>query len=215
MSATTSSQEPNQDATRSGLIYFHGFRSSPQSEKVTELRQWLDTHQVPVELHTPDLGFEPAEAIRRVSDIVESFGERQCAVMGSSLGGYYASVIAARYQLRAVLINPAVAPYKLLDGYIGTQTNLYTGEAFEVTRDHMVQLEDMEPGSLLNTADLMVLLQTADETLDYRDATRRYSGASQWIQPGGDHRFQNFTRILPAALAFLGIPLSNSRLSAD
>ncbi|MGP4844804.1 YqiA/YcfP family alpha/beta fold hydrolase [Marinobacter sp. 1Y8] len=206
MSAADFTQQSNQDSRLPCLVYLHGFRSSPQSDKVTELRQWLDAHQVPVELHVPDLGFEPEEAVRLVSDIVESFDGRQCAVMGSSLGGYYASVVAARHRLRAVLINPAVAPYQLLDGYIGTQTNLYTGEAFEVTREHMVQLKDMEPGASLNSADLMVLLQTADETLDYRDAARRYSGAAQWIQPGGDHRFQNFTRILPAALAFLGIP---------
>ncbi|MDG5501349.1 YqiA/YcfP family alpha/beta fold hydrolase [Marinobacter sp. BGYM27] len=211
MSASDSEQASN----RPGLIYLHGFRSSPQSDKVTELRQWLDSHQVPVELHVPDLGFEPAEAIQRVSDIVECFGDRPCGLMGSSLGGYYASVVAARHRLRAVLINPAVAPYQLLDGYIGTQTNLYTGEAFEVTRDHMLQLQEMEPGASLNTADLMVLLQTADETLDYRDACRRYSSASQWIQPGGDHRFQNFPRVLPAAMAFLGIPLPDTLMPRD
>ncbi|WP_165857665.1 YqiA/YcfP family alpha/beta fold hydrolase [Marinobacter sp. JSM 1782161] len=187
------------------LIYLHGFRSSPQSQKVTELREWLAARDVPVELVTPELGFAPDEAVARVTSLVDEAGDRPVGLMGSSLGGYYATVVAARSGLPAVLVNPAVAPYRLLRGYLGVQENLYTGERFEVTETHMHQLSDMDPGPLAHPERFLVLLQTGDETLEFREAVTRYTGASQWIQPGGDHRFQDFPRVLPAALAFLGM----------
>ncbi|TBW55886.1 esterase [Marinobacter halodurans] len=187
------------------LIYLHGFRSSPQSQKVTELRGWLADSGLPVELVAPELGFSPDEAVAHVEQAVEDAGKRPCGLMGSSLGGYYATVVAARRGLRAVLINPAVAPYNLLRPYLGMQENLYTGERFEVTEAHMHQLRAMDPGPLVNPERFMVLLQTADETLDFREAAARYAGAPTWLQPGGDHRFQDFPRVLPAALAFLGM----------
>lgn len=187
------------------LIYLHGFKSSPQSQKVTELRAWLADRGEPVELVTPELGFAPRDAVARIEEAVAGAEGRHCGLMGSSLGGYYATVVGARHGLRSVLINPAVAPYRLLRGYLGIQENLYTGERFEVTEGHMEQLAAMDPGALAHPERFLVLLQTGDETLDYREAVARYAGAAQWIQPGGDHRFQDFPRALPAALAFLGM----------
>lgn len=187
------------------LIYLHGFKSSPQSQKVTELRDWLDRKGLPVELVVPELGFSPEEAIARVARDIEAAADRPCGLMGSSLGGYYATVLGARYNLRSVLINPAVAPYRLLRSYIGVQENLYTGERFEVEEAHMDQLQAMDPGDLSDPARFLVCLQTGDETLDYREAVSRYQHSPKWIRPGGDHRFQDFPRILPAAFAFLSL----------
>lgn len=185
------------------LIYLHGFKSSPQSQKVTELREWLEREALPIELVVPELGFAPDEAIARVSRNIETAAGRPCGLMGSSLGGYYASALGARYNLRSVLINPAVAPYRLLRRYIGVQENLYTGERFEVEEAHMDQLQAMDPSELARPERFLVCLQTGDETLDYREAVHRYRHSPKWIQPGGDHRFQGFPRISPAALAFL------------
>ncbi|WP_148861686.1 YqiA/YcfP family alpha/beta fold hydrolase [Marinobacter fonticola] len=190
---------------RPRLIYLHGFKSSPQSQKVTELREWLAAHELPIELVAPAVGFSPNEAIARIERDIAASADRPCALMGSSLGGYYATVLGARHNLRSVLINPAVAPYRLLRTYIGVQENLYTGERFEVEEAHMDELEAMDPGQLTQPRQFLVLLQSGDETLDYREAVMRYPQSPQWIQPGGDHRFQNFTRTLPAALAFLGL----------
>lgn len=190
--------------TRPRLIYLHGFKSSPESEKVTELREVLDRHQVPVELVAPSLGFAPQEALARACELVEAVvGQRPCGLIGSSLGGYYANVVSARYGVPAALVNPAAYPYRLLRDYLGEQTNLHTGETFKVTEEHMRQLADMDPGDHPEAAQLLVLLQTGDETLDYREAWRRFQGSPHWLQAGGDHRFQNFARTIPAILAFL------------
>lgn len=197
---------PDADSrNRPRLIYLHGFRSSPQSQKVTELRDWLTQRALPIELVVPELGFSPSDAIARVEHAIEAAAGRPCGLMGSSLGGYYATVLGARHHLRSVLINPAVAPYRLLRSYIGVQENMYTGERFEVEEAHMDQLQVMDPGEFRRPDDFLVLLQTGDETLDYREAISRFRHSPKWIQPGGDHRFQNFPRILPAALAFLDL----------
>lgn len=192
-----------QPLIRPRLIYLHGFKSSPLSQKVTELREWLLQRDLPIELVVPELGFSPAEAVGRVDREIEAAADRPCGLMGSSLGGYYATVLGARHNLRSVLINPAVAPYRLLRTYLGEQENMYTGERFEVEEAHMAQLEAMDPGDLAHPERFLVLLQTGDETLDFREAINRFSQSPKWIQPGGDHRFQHFMRILPAALSFL------------
>ncbi|PAV25862.1 esterase [Tamilnaduibacter salinus] len=189
---------------RPRLIYLHGFKSSPGSEKVGELRETLERLQVPVELVVPSLGFEPERALTRACEPVEAvLGQRPCGLIGSSLGGYYATVVSARYGVPAALVNPAAYPYRLLRDYLGEQTNLHTGETFTVTEAHMQQLTDMDPGDHPDPSQLLVLLQTGDETLDYREAWRRFQGSPHWLQAGGDHRFQNFARTIPSVLAFL------------
>jgi predicted esterase YcpF (UPF0227 family) len=185
------------------LVYLHGFNSSPQSRKVTELRDLLPELAPEVELLVPELGFDPEQALKRAAEAIASAGDRPVAVVGSSMGGFFASVLSARLNVRAVLINPAAWPYRLLQDHLGPQHNPYTGEDYELTPAHMAKLEAMEPGNTVDQRKLFILVQTADETLDYREILAKHPGAMTWIQPGGDHRFQRFQRVVPAILAFL------------
>lgn len=185
------------------LVYLHGFNSSPQSQKVSELRELLPGLAPDVELVVPELGFEPRGALQRATAAVESAGSRPVGVIGSSMGGFYASVLSAQFGVRAALVNPAAWPYRLLADHLGPQHNPYTGEDYELTREHMARLEAIEPGESVRPERLFLLVQTADETLDYREILAKHAGARTWIQPGGDHRFQAFPRVVPAILAFL------------
>lgn len=188
------------------IVYLHGFRSSPQSVKAQAMVRAvaaLPAASRPA-LVVPDLGHRPAAAIRHVLDIVarERDPGAPLAFVGSSLGGYYATHLAERLGARAVLINPAIRPFQDLEPYRGTQTNLYTGESFEVTNEHFDELRALAVPRITLPGRYFLLVQTGDEVLDYREAVAFYGGAWQYVQGGGDHAFQGFDAQIPAILRF-------------
>lgn len=189
--------------TAPDIIYLHGFRSSPQSEKAQALDAHLRATSYPGEWFIPELAYSPAEIEKQLDDLIQGRGDRPVGLIGSSLGGFFAYAMAERYGLPAVLINPAAYPYDLMNDYLGTQTNLYTGEAFEVTREDVERLRDLDPGDPSHPERLMVMLQTGDETLDYREAERRFAHVHLMVEEGGDHRFSSFENHLSTMLTFL------------
>jgi predicted esterase YcpF (UPF0227 family) len=106
------------------------------------------------------------------------------------------------------MINPSVRPFVDLERYLGPQRNLYTGEAYELTRDHFAQLAVLRIARITRPERYFLLTQTGDEVLDWREAVAYYGGAWQFVQGGGDHAFQDFESQIPAILRFVGIPLT-------
>ena len=151
----------------------------------------------------PVLSFVPNEAIAQAEKIL---GEQagSLTLVGSSLGGYYATYLAEKYDLRAVLVNPAVVAPKSLAEYIGTQTNLYTGESFEFTAAHIAQLRALEAPRITSERYLL-MVETGDEVLDYRQAVSRYAGCEQMVLDGGDHSFTQFPELLPQLFEYCGL----------
>ena len=126
-------------------------------------------------------------------------------LVGSSLGGYYATYLAEQHGLKALLINPAVQPHLRFDGYLGPQKNYYSDETWDLTEDHVQALAELDVAPPSDPTRYQIWLQTGDETLDYRDAERYYRACALRIQAGGDHGFQGFAERLPAIFAFAGI----------
>jgi predicted esterase YcpF (UPF0227 family) len=191
------------------IIYLHGFRSSSASTKATQLAAFvagLPPAERPA-LIIPDLPDRPARAIETIDARVAASGggERVCFV-GSSLGGFYATVAAERHGGRAVLVNPAVRPDEALRAYAGVQFNLHTGAAFQVTATHFDELRAMRVPRITCAARYWLLVETGDEVLDYREAVAFYAGAQQFVQGGGDHAYRGFVAQLPAILRFAGVP---------
>ncbi len=186
------------------VVYLHGFRSSPASAKATQVRDAVEAMPAASRprLWIPALEFSPAAAIEHVSRWVAANAAGELAFVGSSLGGYYAAVLAARHGARAVMVNPAVRPYADLAAYAGVQTNLYTGAAFEVKPSHFEELRAMDPGAPADPSRCLLYLQTGDEVLDWREARSRFHGAWQCVEGGGDHAFQGFGRHVPTILRF-------------
>jgi hypothetical protein len=189
------------------LVYLHGFRSSPASAKAAQLRAHVDAMpaaQRPV-LHIPALTDRPARAVASVVDWVERHGDgASLTFVGSSLGGYYATHLAERFGARAALINPTTRPYDDLQAWRGVQTNLYTGEAFDVTDAHFAELRALAVPRITRPARYFLLVETGDEVLDYRLAVTFYGGAFQYVRGGGDHSFTDFAEQIPAILRFAG-----------
>ena len=184
------------------LIYIHGFNSVPSSFKARLVGERMRALGREDEYFVPALPHRPAEAMALLRDIVER--HPGAVLIGSSLGGFYATWLAEHYALRAVLVNPAVRPYEVLSGYLGPQKNLYTGADYELTAQHIDELKALEVAAITPERYLL-LTRTGDEVLDYRLAVEKYRGARQWVIPGGDHGFGDFENYLDAALAFAGI----------
>ncbi len=185
------------------ILYIHGFNSSPLSRKARQLEMAMDPLGLAERLRIPALHHHPRQAIAQLEAAIVALG--QPLLVGSSLGGYYATHLAERHGLKALLINPAVAPHRLFDGYLGTQHNLYTDETWELTLDHVQALAELEVPAPSAGERIQVWLQTGDETLDYRQAQRYYQACDLRIEVGGDHGFQGFAQRLDQVLAFAGI----------
>lgn len=187
----------------STLLYIHGLNSSAMSKKATQLTGLMVRLGLGEQLRVPDLHHHPRQALVQLEAAIDELGGRPLLV-GSSLGGYYATHLAERHGLKAVLINPAVNPHQLFDGFLGTQRNLYTGESWELTHDHVDALAELEVPAPQDPQRIQVWLQTGDETLDYRRAQAFYRACALRIEAGGDHGFQGFAEKMPTLLSFAG-----------
>ena len=190
------------------LIYLHGFLSSPSSVKAIETQHYITKRSMVLEYLVPAIPDTPQQAYGQLVELLEQHKDRRIGLIGSSMGGFYATVLAARYGCKAVLVNPAVAPQNLMTKYLGEQLNPYTEKPFALTSNDIEFLAnlDVECPVLDN---ILLLAQTGDETLDYRDAVAKYSGSAQVIEDGGDHRFQDYDKHLPKIIEFLFSPSHN------
>ncbi|HEX9302333.1 MAG TPA: YqiA/YcfP family alpha/beta fold hydrolase [Casimicrobiaceae bacterium] len=189
------------------LVYLHGFRSSPQSIKAQLFARAIAVLP-PAErprFVVPTLSHRPREAVASVAAWIErevGAATTTLTLVGSSLGGFYATHLAQRFGVRAVLINPALRPYDDLASYVGPQRNLYTGETFEVTPAHFAALRTLKVARITRPERYFLLVRTGDEVLDWRAAVAFYGGARQYVLGGGDHGWADFAGEIPAILRF-------------
>ena len=183
------------------LVYLHGFNSSPASGKAKVLGEYMASLGRQADYFCPELPNSPAEAIAHVEAELT-----QCrspiTLVGSSLGGFYATHLAEKHGWKAVLVNPAVHAHTLLRSALGPQTNWHTGEKWMLTEQHLAELAAMDVQSITRPGRYLLLAQTGDEVLDYRDAVAYYAGATHLIEDGGNHGFAGFDRHFQTILDF-------------
>lgn len=189
----------------SAIVYLHGFLSSPASAKASQLDEYLRRHAPDVAYAVPALPHRPGRAVDVAMAALGTLGGEPLLV-GSSLGGFYATVLAERLGCRAVVINPAVHPQRLFSRLQGPQRNPYTGEAFELSGAHLAELRALDPLRITHPDRYWLLAETGDDVLDYREAVAYYAGARQDIVPGGDHTLQGFAGYLPGIVAWAREP---------
>lgn len=186
------------------IVYLHGFNSSPQSHKAQVLARELAARGLAERFVCPALPHRPREAIALVEREIARLRPAEATLVGSSLGGFYATWLAERHGLRAVLLNPAVTPQADLESYLGRQRNLYSGEEYELTGEHLAEWRALAVAEI-HPERYLLIVETGDEVLDYRIAVAKYRGARQIVVEGGDHTLASFERHVPAILAFAGI----------
>ena len=185
------------------ILYLHGFTSGPQSHKAQALGARMRERGLGDLFVCPQLPASPREAIALTESLIVRHGVS--TVVGSSLGGYYSTCLAERFDLKAVLVNPAVVAHLSLKDYVGPQRWLYSGEAFEFTRGHIEELRAIDVPVLSKPQRFWLLVEEGDETLDYRHAVSRYAGARQTVLPAGDHSFTRWNDYLDPIIEFAGL----------
>ena len=167
----------------SKILYLHGFGSCGKGNKSTELKRYFGTEHV----LSPDLPYAPYEAISYIASLLKV--ENIDIVIGSSLGGFYATYFAEKYNMKAILLNPSTQPWKTLAPYVGLQNRFCDEEVFEFKSSYLTQLEAL--AVRVNNGEYMVLLQSEDEVLDYTKAQSLYNNHKIIVEYGGNHRFEN------------------------
>jgi len=186
------------------IVYLHGFNSGPQSTKAQLLKRALEERGLGSRFVCPQLPHRPDEAIALVEREVGRRPPGSVTLVGSSLGGFYATHLAEKLGLRAVLINPAVKPQRDLESYLGLQRNLYSGEEYELTRGHIDAWRRLDAPTI-HPDRYLLLVETGDEVLDYREAVWKYAGCRQIVVEGGDHSLRSFPEHVPLILEFAGL----------
>jgi hypothetical protein len=171
-------------------IYIHGFGSSGCGGKATIFKDKFCE-----DIILPSLSYVPDLAINTLEQLIECFikDNKVVNLIGSSLGGYYAIYLANKYNLKAVLINPAITPFKTLDK-IGMSTNYFDMSTFEVTCEHIDFLKTLNIDNIKKQENYMVLLQTGDDLLDYKDAINKLPNAVLNVEEGGSHTYEGIQR---------------------
>jgi predicted esterase YcpF (UPF0227 family) len=191
--------------TTTHLLYLHGFRSSPQSAKARRMAAWVDEHAPRLTWWCPQLPPSPREAVELLTRGVAGWPIDRMAIVGSSLGGFYATVLAERLRCKAGVLNPAVDPARDLARYIGEITAWHSEERFFFLPAYVDQLRDMKPAELADPSRYFAVIATGDEVLDWREMSARYRGSHLRIVEGSDQALSDFDTHLPHLLHFLSL----------
>jgi uncharacterized protein len=191
------------------LLYLHGFRSSPQSTKARQVAAWVAAHRPDVQWWCPQLPVSPQEAIDLVLDGIAAWPKPHMAVIGSSLGGFYATLVAERHGCPAVLLNPAVEPARDLACHIGETTAWHSDERLLFRPEFVEQLKALRPPAITRPERYLAVIAKGDEVLDWREMCARYAGCCMRLVEGGDHALSDFADAhLEAVLGFLALTAS-------
>ena len=201
------------------ILYLHGFRSSPASFKSTVMRHYLQQIGRIDEFFCPQLPASPQAAIDLACDLVRQYAERtnnyQINIIGSSLGGFYATYLCENlsrilnqpfnkpFTCRAVLLNPAVKPPHDLQKYVGISTQFHSDAPFEFKAAYIDQLQALSVAHITEPKRYFLIAATGDEVLDWRDMTAFYADARQYIIDGSNHGIDEFAAYAPQVMAFI------------
>ena len=192
--------------TTTHLLYLHGFRSSPRSMKAEKMAAAVKARHPGVTWWCPQLPPSPQAAMALLLTGTRDWPRQHMAVVGSSLGGFYATAVAARAACKAVLLNPAVDPARDLARYIGEQNSWHDpSEKFFFKPEFVQELRDLHVGPLAQIGQFLAIIAKGDEVLDWREMAQRYAGAQIKLLEGGDHALSDFDAHLDEVLAFLDL----------
>lgn len=188
------------------LLYLHGFRSSPKSTKARMAEARARQRHPGVTWWCPPLPPSPGAAMRMVMEGTAAWPADRMGVIGSSLGGFYATCVGNARECRTVVLNPAVDPARDLSKYIGEQTAWHDpNEHFFFEPRYVDELRALEPGPIRDPAKFFAVIAKGDEVLDWREMSARYAGCRVKLLEGSDHAITEFDEHIAEVFGFLGL----------
>lgn len=184
------------------ILYLHGFRSSPDSYKARLMREHMQELGRGDEIVCPDLSPSPALAIRQAETILAGYDAKDISVIGSSLGGYYATWLAEKYACKAILLNPAVKPPRDLESYVGVTTYYHSDRVFEFKAEYVDELRAFAMDKITRPERYFLIAATGDEVLDWREMVAHYPGVKQFVIEGSDHGIGEFAAYIDMVRSF-------------
>jgi len=189
------------------ILYLHGFRSAPASTKASMLASALKESGLSDQWHCPQLPASPTQAMALAKSLIDQHAGPQPAkgltVVGSSLGGYYATCLAERYQCRAVVLNPVVHAARDLASQVGEHKQYHSDEPFIFLPEHVDELAAMAVDPPSDPKRYFLLACTGDEVLDWQEMAKWYAGSHGRIVQGSDHGISDFEQWMPEVLSFI------------
>ncbi len=184
------------------ILYLHGFRSSPQSFKARLLDAYFLSLGEPERFHCPQLPVSPRAAMESARRICQSVPADALALIGSSLGGFYATALAEEFGCRAVLLNPAITPALDLRRHVGIQRAWHSDEQFEFNVEHVDELSPITCSRITRPERYFLIAAKGDEVLDWRQMVAHYPGARQKVIEGSDHGLSDFAQYMEEVVHF-------------
>ena len=186
------------------ILYLHGFASAADSTKANLIDSYIKKNSRSTKVLIPDLDNDIENAYHQIDEIIKL--ESPSSIIGSSLGGFYATYFSEKYELLCVNINPAVPPIDMSE-YLGENQNYSTGEKFIINNDHLKLLGKMSKKIkvLKRPKNVMTLIQSGDEVLDYKQAMKYFAASQIEIRFGGNHSFEGFEDYFSKIKIFLDI----------
>jgi predicted esterase YcpF (UPF0227 family) len=187
------------------ILYLHGFRSSPASRKASMLRERLDALGRSADYLCPQLPASPRKAIELAFQLARRAAPGALALIGSSLGGYYATWVAEQLGCRAVLLNPAIAPADDLASQVGRQPVYFSEGTIDFRPEYVDDLREFDTPRITQPQRYFLVAATGDAVIDYRTMVDKYRGAKQRVIQGSDHELSDFGRVIDEVLDFCGV----------
>lgn len=189
------------------ILYLHGFRSSPSSYKATSLAKAFDALGLQQEWVCPQLPASPAESIalcqKLIAEHQRAFPDSELVIIGSSLGGYYATYLAEQHQARCVVLNPVVYAARDLFKHVGEHQHYHSDTPFYFLSHYIDELSALVTAKPLDPQRYYLLACTGDEVLDWKEMVAWYEGSQGLVIEGGDHSISDFATYQPDIINFV------------
>ena len=196
----------NNHSRTTHVLYLHGFRSSPGSAKSRMLAQRIAQDHPAVTWWCPQLPMSPRQAMDMVCAGIRDWPRESMAVLGSSLGGFYATWLAEQGACRVVLLNPAIQAARDLASQVGEHAAWHDPAQRLVFEPGFVdELRALACGGPTLPQRYYLLAAKGDEVLDWREMTARYPGVQLQLLEGSDHGLSDFAGHIDGVMGFLDL----------
>ena len=186
------------------ILYFHGFASSSDSNKAKIISSYISKISSNTKIIIPDLNNNFQKAISQIELLIKN-NDKPISFIGSSLGGYFAAYFADIYNAKAILVNPAIPPLRGFDDYLGENKNYSTGKKFNIKKEDIKFLRGLSKKEYINKENTLILMESGDEVLPYKETSEYFKGCYIDIVFGGSHSYESMQTKLKKISDFLNI----------